>query len=102
MCSEYGVRGSKRNFTKGGVSMVQICEYCLCEVSEGCSGREFNFRDGVTLDPVKYGDDGQYEKYESNCPDCGCKKGSYHHLGCEIEVCPRCREKATSCKCNKK
>lgn len=33
------------------------------------------------------------------CPDCGCKRGHYHHEGCDIEECPICHRQMLSCSC---
>jgi hypothetical protein len=33
------------------------------------------------------------------CGDCGAQKGGFHHLGCDMEPCPRCRRQLLSCGC---
>jgi len=35
------------------------------------------------------------------CHDCGIvnKKGNYHHLGCDMERCPKCKGQLISCGC---
>ena len=33
------------------------------------------------------------------CGDCGVKQGGWHHLGCDIEECPRCGWQLLSCSC---
>lgn len=33
------------------------------------------------------------------CGDCGIRKGGFHHLGCDMEQCPRCRRQLLSCGC---
>lgn len=33
------------------------------------------------------------------CGDCGIQRGGYHHLGCDMEPCPRCRRQLLSCGC---
>lgn len=33
------------------------------------------------------------------CPHCGVKEGGYHHVGCIIEICPKCGKPWLSCSC---
>jgi len=33
------------------------------------------------------------------CGDCGIQRGGFHHLGCDIERCPRCHRQLLSCGC---
>lgn len=33
------------------------------------------------------------------CADCGVTRRGYHHLGCDLEACPRCRRQLLSCGC---
>jgi hypothetical protein len=33
------------------------------------------------------------------CVDCGVEKGAWHHLGCDMEECPRCGWQLISCGC---
>ena len=55
-----------------------------------------------TLDPIRFGDENitELHLYE-RCPECGCEKGYYHHIGCGIEICPKCREPMMKCGCQK-
>jgi hypothetical protein len=33
------------------------------------------------------------------CHDCGVRPGGYHHFGCDMERCPRCRGQLFCCDC---
>ncbi len=33
------------------------------------------------------------------CGDCGIQRGGFHHLGCDLESCPRCQRQLVSCRC---
>lgn len=34
------------------------------------------------------------------CHDCYVRSGNYHHLGCDVEECPRCGNQWISCECH--
>jgi hypothetical protein len=36
---------------------------------------------------------------DGRCADCGIAARGYHHLGCDLERCPRCRGQLISCGC---
>jgi hypothetical protein len=36
---------------------------------------------------------------DGRCGDCGVQSGGFHHLGCDIERCPRCHRQLISCGC---
>lgn len=33
------------------------------------------------------------------CGDCGIQRQGFHHYGCDLEPCPRCRRQLLSCGC---
>jgi hypothetical protein len=33
------------------------------------------------------------------CGDCGARRGHLHHIGCDVQRCPRCRGQLISCDC---
>jgi len=33
------------------------------------------------------------------CPECNILPGGFHHVGCVLELCPKCGEKWVYCKC---
>lgn len=67
-------------------------------------------RNNVNLEPKKiiynleiyeripYGCE-RFKLKSSKCSDCGCKLNSLHHLGCDIERCPRCGGQLMTCNC---
>lgn len=89
---------------KGADIITKICEYCRREMTDGggCSRAPHMFADGEIIGQIKFGDEGTegLDLYE-RCPVCGCEKGQYHHLGCSIELCPRCRKPLTECQCKR-
>jgi hypothetical protein len=57
---------------------------------------------GLRVDGVMY----NLEAYRAprghaglRCGDCGVQPGGYHHLGCDMMRCPRCRRQLISCGC---
>jgi hypothetical protein len=87
-----------------------MCEHCGNEMigGEGCVCISFDFADGTTLLPIKFGDEEAFKNQPGmladikKCPDCGCPRGTYHHIGCDMEICPSCHEQAISCDCKLK
>ena len=50
-----------------------------------------------------YKRDAKYFDTDKRCHDCGIenKPGNIHHLGCDMERCPKCGEQLISCVCFK-
>lgn len=36
---------------------------------------------------------------DGRCGDCGIESAGFHHLGCDLESCPRCGRQLLSCGC---
>jgi hypothetical protein len=40
------------------------------------------------------------KKWKSwDCHDCGVKEGEIHHIGCDMEICPKCHKQLITCGC---
>jgi hypothetical protein len=78
-----------------GVAICQDCEQEMLEASS-CTV------DALILDGRRFARDrarGQLG-VAGRCPDCGVGDRGYHHLGCDLEDCPRCRRQLLSCGCS--
>jgi hypothetical protein len=57
-------------------------------------------------DPIPYGSETRYSGSQywppqaaDKCHDCGAVVGGFHHPGCDMEECPKCRGQLISCGC---
>lgn len=73
---------------------MKPCEFCgqVMLESSGCTNSTVEFPDGTKLNSIR-----SYR--ESICHDCNASQGSFHHPGCDMEVCPRCGGQLISCGC---
>ncbi|MBU5673269.1 hypothetical protein [Paenibacillus brevis] len=55
---------------------------------------------GIEYKRIKYGDEPNNWGKHDRCPDCAVRKGLYHALNCDWELCPKCGGQAISCNCN--
>jgi hypothetical protein len=85
------------------IKMGAICKICKKDMlkANGCIKLNFEYADGKSLPPIKFGEDGRegFVNENGRCHDCGCKIGYYHHSGCDVEICPRCKLQAIGCDC---
>lgn len=87
--------------------MMAICNHCNHEMltGQGCRPHCVRYPDGLVLDPIPYGTveqagDGEAEGHSGGpCHDCGVLPCGWHHLGCEVERCPRCMWQLIGCTC---
>jgi hypothetical protein len=82
---------------------MAICQHCRSEMetADTCIGGPWTL-EGRQYSPVPYGQEGAFTslgKMAERCDDCGVLLGGYHHPGCRIEACPRCRKQLLSCSC---
>ena len=73
---------------------MNICKFC---------NEELGKIEGCLLSQVKIGND-IYERkkadpVELQCHDCGAGPGKFHHPGCDMEECPKCRGQMLWCNC---
>lgn len=76
---------------------MAVCQDCDREMTEAASCtvdaliiRDERFPREMAVEPL--GPNGR-------CGDCGVQRDGYHHLGCDLEPCPRCGWQLISCAC---
>jgi hypothetical protein len=82
---------------------MAICNHCNLdmEMAYSCIGGPWTL-EGREYSPVPYGQEGEFTslgKMAPECDDCGVTLGSFHHPGCRIEACPRCKQQLRTCQC---
>ncbi len=74
---------------------VASCAYCGRGIGVQECLYDYVVVDGVEYQRVRVVESPVYEG-EPNC-ECGCEIGQVHHVGCDLEDCPRCGEQFLSC-----
>src|SRR5690348_15987816 len=67
------------------------CHWCRREMSSGESCTEHTLH----LDGVAW----PLARSPRRCGDCGVGPGGFHHPGCDLQQCPRCRRQLITCGC---
>jgi len=57
----------------------------------------------IVINGQLYQRDTKYSDVNKRCHDCGRinKPRYFHHFGCDIERCPRCKRQLIACNCKK-
>ncbi len=73
---------------------MNVCTLC---------GRAFGNIEGCLVSHVKIGNKiykrNKCSTLEYQCHDCGAGLGKFHHPGCDMEDCPKCRGQMIWCEC---
>lgn len=81
-------------------AVVAKCVRCkkeMCDKSTiTCKENKIvNFPDGKKMAPVPY----TSIDTTIRCHDCNVAAGGFHHIGCDMEICPRCGGQFLGCSC---
>jgi len=83
--------------------MGAICQDCGKDMTkvEGCNLTTLVSDNGTEFERVKYGNEEESWGADEGhrCHDCNCSPGQLHHLGCDVERCPKCGNQLISCGC---
>jgi hypothetical protein len=83
-------------------STVDRCPGCGYQFGTrpSCEVTEIVIR-GHSYERIRYVPRGAWERAEfpDRCPNCEIRRGCFHHVGCELEMCPACEGQLTECGC---
>lgn len=83
--------------------MSATCTACnkSMEPNTACTMPTYNdFGDDIERKRIPYGSESHQWPIGHPCHDCNTPVGGLHHLGCDVEQCPRCGGQAISCGCD--
>lgn len=81
--------------------MEVICKACGQDMNEvdTCTATTVVLKDGhgilMEFDKSRF----HFTEEGGRCHDCGIKHGELHHMGCDVERCPRCEGQLITCYC---
>jgi hypothetical protein len=72
------------------------CKQEMCDLNtKTCASEVVEFPDGSKMSPIPYNPPDP----NIRCHDCGIAAGGVHHVGCDMEICPRCGGQFFGCSC---
>ena len=80
------------------------CEDCGREMTDlenvqGCTVTQLRIA-GEVYDRLPFEHRNRGTGPDVRCHDCNAVPGHYHHLGCDVERCPKCGCQLISCDCS--
>lgn len=76
--------------------MAEICNACgQFDNTDTCTEHIVRFEDGQEFKRSCF----HFDDPDGKCLGCGIKHGGIHHLGCDVEECPRCGGQLITCYC---
>ena len=81
------------------MSICELCEHEMLDDGASCVVTPVPTDTGV-FHPIAFGSERVRGWKADRCGDCGVPPGGFHHRGCDMEECPRCRGQLISCGCD--
>jgi hypothetical protein len=82
---------------------LAVCPYCERDMSRSnaCTVHELVIG-AETYSRLRFGEERRggglwYDSLGDNCHDCNVAVGQLHHLDCDVEECPHCRDQLLAC-----
>lgn len=82
---------------------MSVCSLCGKLTTGAASCMKIRFRiGGKFYDPVPYEkrERTPFEGPQGRCLSCNILPGGFHHVGCTVEKCPKCRDSWIFCRCS--